>query len=390
MQVLLLVPYNSICNVQVNYEDICTALRCTTIQVTKSSQLGTLTNHMSHHLWGTLVWAESMTKVEDKVTKAIRAALESNKYDTPVLDAFNAVFEQSTLTPLKLKRFGSLRALLLLELLPARVAEAKRAAEPYINEMRLKALMQLNYENSNLVDTFQRLDSGIRGCIIQHVIAHIKNRPLNLPESFQLAEDTKVKKKRARLNNKLTQIITATAKIAHIEDAISVGSHTDHLPPSAEHDVPDVPDFAEQAYPEATHSSHAARLMTDELQMHAVPRQTPPASHHSSAAGAPSGSSHSTPVPVSVAAQVNSTAEHPHAPCIAASDSGASPTTPHAQTENFAVTNSNLACSMAQLGSLQLDSPGSAAGIEAETETVPLSPTASVAASVADSFVHIM
>ena len=50
------------------------------------------------------------------------------------------------------------------------------------------------------------------------------------------------------------------------------------------------------------------------------------------------------------------------------------------------LTNSNLACSMAQLGSLQLDPLGSAAGIQAETETVPLSPSASVAPSFAGSF----
>ena len=54
--------------------------------------------------------------------------------------------------------------------------------------------------------------------------------------------------------------------------------------------------------------------------------------------------------------------------------------------EEVPITNSNLACSMAQLGSLQLDPPGSAAGIEAETETVPLSPSASVAPSITESF----
>ena len=54
---------------------------------------------------------------------------------------------------------------------------------------------------------------------------------------------------------------------------------------------------------------------------------------------------------------------------------------PSSQVPEERVTNSNLACSMAQLGSLQLDPPGSAAGIEAETETVPLSPSVSVAES---------
>lgn len=55
--------------------------------------------------------------------------------------------------------------------------------------------------------------------------------------------------------------------------------------------------------------------------------------------------------------------------------------------EEVPITNSNLACSMAQLGSLQLDPPGSAAGIEAETETVPLSPSASIAPSMESFFV---
>lgn len=55
--------------------------------------------------------------------------------------------------------------------------------------------------------------------------------------------------------------------------------------------------------------------------------------------------------------------------------------------EEVPVTNSNLACSMAQLGSLQLGAPDSAAGIEAETETVPLSPSASIAPSMESFFV---
>ena len=381
---------------QVDYEAICAALQRTAIQVTKSSQLFTLTNHMTYHPWGTVAWAESMTKIEDKVTKAIKAALASEKYDRPVLDAFNAVFEQSTLTPLKLKRFGSLKALLLSEILPARMAEAKKAAALVIHDMRQKALMQLNYD-TGLDDTFQKLDSGIRGCIIKHVINNIKNHPLNLPESFQLAEDDKVKKKRTRLNDKLTQIVTATDKISRIEEAISVGTDTDFSPRlAADQEVPDV---ADQAYPEAAESSTAATAaaaaapMTDELQMQAVPQQSVQSSHHSSGGATTTASSHATPVPVSVAAQVSDTAEHPLASGSIGSETGAGPSSlpdgPMPEGE-APTTNRNLACSMAQLGTMQLDSPRSAANIEAETETVPLSPTASVAASVAESFVHIM
>ena len=346
---------------------------------------------MTYHPWGTVAWAESMTKVEDKVTKAIKAALASDKYDRPVLDAFNAVFEQSTLTPLKLKRFGSLKALLLSEVLPARMAEAKKAAAPIINDMRQKALMQLTYD-TGLDDTFQKLDSGIRGCIIKYVITSIKNRPLSLPESFQLAEDDKVKKKRTRLNDKLTQIVTATEKISRIEEAISVGSDKDFSPRLAAEQ--EIPDFADQAYPEEAESSiAAAALMTDELQMQAVPQQPAHSSHHSSGGAATSAGSHATPVPVSVAAQVSNTSGHPLASGSAGSETGACPSSLPDGTMregDCPMTNRNLACSMAQLGTMQLASPRSAANIEAETETVPLSPTASVAASVAESFVHIM
>ena len=230
------------CTLQVDYDNLCNMLRSTSIQVTKSSQLFTLTNHMTYHLWGSVAWAESVTKIEDKVTKAIRAALAGDKYDRIVLDAFNAVFERSTLTPLKLKRFASLRALLLSELLPAQVARAKKAADPVIDAMRIHALEQLNFD-VNSGDMFQKLDSGIRGCIIRSVIAHVKNRTLSLPESFQLEEDEKARKKRARLNERLAQIATAIDKITYIEEAISIGSDSDFTLSPQRHQV--VPDFSD-------------------------------------------------------------------------------------------------------------------------------------------------
>lgn len=310
------------CTVQVNYDEVCAALQATSIQVTKSSQLVSLTTHMTYHAWGTLSWAESVTKVEEKVTKAISAALAGDKYDRPVLDAFNAVFEKSTLTPLKLKRFGSLKTLLLLDLLPKRVAKAKEAAAPAIYDMLQKALVQLNYDTA-LGSTFHQLDVGIRGCIIKHLIAHIKNRPLSLPGSFQLAEDDKVKKKRSRLTDKLSQIVTATDKIAHIEEAISVGSDTDFAPSSSSaHEIPDFPEFTQELYREVVDTpgpgaaAAAAAPVTDELQMHDVLRGSEHLrSPHSCGPEMPSASSHGTPVPISVAAQVNSTASGPsHGP----------------------------------------------------------------------------
>ena len=316
---------------QVDYNAICAALQCTTIQVTKSSQLLSLTTHMTHHTWGSLAWAESVSKIEEKVTKAIKAALAGDKYDRPVLDAFDAVFEKST--PLKLKRFGSLKALLLSDLLPKRIAEAKKAAAPVIYDMLQKALMQMNYDTA-LGSTFHQLDVGIRGCIIKYLIAHIKNRPLSLPDSFQLAEDDKVKKKRSKLTGKLTQIVTATDKIAHIEEAISVGSDADSGPSSSSaQDIPDFSECIQEAYQEDFHtpaSGAAAAPVTNELQMHAVPEQSEHSSSppHSCGPETPSASSHSTPVPVSVAAQVSGTAggsSHGAAPQDALSQGASGP-----------------------------------------------------------------
>ena len=302
---------------QVDYEAICTALQATSIQVTKSSQLVSLTTHMTYHSWGSLAWAESVNKVEEKVTKAIMLALAGDKYDRPVLDAFNAVFENSTLTPLKLKRFGSLKALLLSDLVPKRIAEAKKAAAPVIYDMLQKALVQLNYDTA-LGSTFHQLDVGIRGCIIKHLIAHIKNRPLSLPSSFQLVEDDKVKKKRSRLTDKLTQIVTATDKIAHIEEAISVGNETDFgSSSSSAQEIPDFSEFTQEPYQEVVVDTSASRAavaaavpVTNELQMHAVPQESEhsPSAHSSCGPELPSASSPSTPVPVSVAALVNNSA----------------------------------------------------------------------------------
>lgn len=334
--------------------------------------------------------------------KAIDAALAGDKYDKPVLDAFNAVFEKSTLTPLKLKRFGSLKTLLLSELLPARMADVKVAADAAIKDMRQKALLELNIDCNPDTNIFKLLDIGIRGCIIKHVIAHIKNRPMSLPEDFQLEEDEKVRRKRGRLTDKLTQVLTATDKIAHIEEAISIGSSdTDfNIPSTSAQDIPDFTDF-EQYYQqaadapateEAAPAAAAAASVADELQMHPLPQQSVHSSHHSCEPVTPLASSHSTPVPVSVGAQVINTAGvAPHdVPGPSSCPATALGAPPAVATPDEEVHSSNPACSMAQMGSMHFGAPGSAAGIEAETESVPLSPTASVAApSIPESFVEV-
>ena len=402
---------------QVDFEAICSAIRTTSVQVTKNSQLSTLANHMTYHLWGTVAWAESMNKVEDKVSKAVRAALASDKYLQPVVEAFGAVFDKSS--PLKLKRFTSLKKLLQTELLPSRVAEAKEAAAVVINDMVQKALQQLNYDCA-ADDLFQKLDSGIRGCIIRQIIHHLKNRPLNLPESYILAEDDKVKRKRAKLTDKLSKIQTATDKILHIEDAISASSDSDpeSSSPQANQDVPDYAEWVGNALfgagdiaplPVASATAPVTAATAENvdnagsgvIQMHAVPDAAVHASEHGSHGpdGAKPASTASTPVPVSVPVKVSDhlsdSTEHPEASASSISNAGPNSSgvpAGHAEPAlavpagEVSITNSNLACSMAQLDSLQLGSPHSAAEMAADLESVPMSPAASVAASIADSY----
>lgn len=355
-----------------------------------------------------------MNKIEEKVTKAVRAALTSDKYLLPVVEAFGAVFDKST--PLKLKRFASLKKLLQTELLPARVAEAKEAAAAVITDMLQKTLQQLNYD-APVDDLFQKLDGGIRGCVIRQMTHHLKNRPLNLPESFILAEDDKVKRKRTRLTDKLIKIQTATDKISHIEEAISVSNDSDNEShsPQAQQDVPDYADWlgnalfgaAEIPHPTSapiTASDSAPAKESGELQMHAVPEALVHASQHGSegAEAVKTPSTASTPVPVSVPVKVSDnssdTAEHSDAsassssnpvPASAEPAEHDAPAEPDAlaepalaaPTEEVPITNSNLACSMALLDTLQLGSPRSAAEMAADLESLQMSPTASVAES---------
>jgi len=355
-----------------------------------------------------------MNKIEEKVSKAVRAALASDKYLLPVVEAFGAVFDKST--PLKLKRFTSLKKLLQTESLPARVAEAKEAAAVVITDMLQKALQQLNYD-SPVDDLFQKLDGGIRGCVIRQMTHHLKNRPLSLPESFILAEDDKVKKKRTKLTDKLIKIQTATDKISHIEEAISVSNDSDNEShsPQAQQDVPDYADWVGNALfgaaeiphpasapitaPESAPAQDCLPIESGELQMHAVPEASVHPSQHGSegAEAVKPPSTASTPVPVSVPVKVSDhssdTAEQPEVSAssssIPAPDMSAEPAEHDAPaepalaapTEEIPITNSNLACSMALLDSLQLGSPRSAAEMAADLESLQMSPTASVAES---------
>ena len=319
-------------------------------------------------------------------------------------------------------------------------------------DMLKKALMQLNYDVS-VGDAFQLLDSGIRGCVIKHIIQFVKHKSLILPVDFILAEDEKVQKKRTKLTDRLAKIQAATDKILNIEDALSSSSDSDdaldYTP--TRHDVPDFDDLADHTVATVMHNGEEEQVTTaeeeqeaavvsnahpaaivpvvidgailaqygqpvpmsvintvpassesitevaanpDELQMQAVPTASSSQQglHATAPVSSPPSSSTGTPVPVSVSVHADvsdgqpDTAEHPLG---GSSSRPAEAPAAEAAAQEARMTNSHLADSVAQLSQVLLGSPRSAAEMNADSETIPISPANSVTPSVAESYMII-
>ena len=294
---LLSVSQQALLALQVRYDqDICTGIRNSTIQVSRTKTLDVLGNTLTLKDWGTLAWVESSNKVQTKVTHAVQQALQSNAYLQLVARAFSSVFQEDS--PLKLSRFHTLLDELVDRVLPERVAKAKEDAQPTVTRMLQQAMMELDSGNPVLGKVFPKLDQGIKGCLMRHIIQQVKLRPLSLPEDFVLTEEAGVRAQRLQLHSKLVQLDTAAAKISDIENAISVStpeplsaatsSQPGQVPPPDYVDsAPAEQDSAPasgKAAPAATASVSSATVgnvasftqapaasATDDLQMHAVP-----------------------------------------------------------------------------------------------------------------------
>lgn len=203
-------------------QDICTGIRQSTIQVSRTKTLDVLANTLPMREWGTLAWAESSIKIQTKVTRAVELAMQSDTYLQLVVRAFQNVFQEDS--PLKLGRFDTLLEELVDRILPVRVAEAANNAKPTITSMRQQAMMELDTSNPVLSAVFPRLDQGIKGCLMRNIIQQVKLRPLSLPGDFVLTEEAGARAQRLQLHSKLEQLKTAAAKISDIENAISVST----------------------------------------------------------------------------------------------------------------------------------------------------------------------
>lgn len=187
--------------------------------------------------FGTLAWVELAIKTDAEVTGAVKSRLNSKIYLQPVLNAFQAAFSMGT--SLKPRRFKSLQDCLMTDLLPKRVSEAIQAASPVVLTLVQATLSRLDY-SSGTADALAALDNHIRGCVLKHIIQHVKHKTLQLPESFLLTESEAVSQRRNEMMAELAELDIATAAISNIEKALHVsdiqpehefteGSFTDHV-----------------------------------------------------------------------------------------------------------------------------------------------------------------
>lgn len=203
---------------QVDYSFICQRLRGMAILIGQEPHTMPLSSyHMPDAQWGTEAWAHALIAFEPQLEAAVDACLSSS---TCLQTVQKALKSAAQLSPLQLRRFISLRKLLSSQLAPDCIAASKLAAAPLIKQMQQAALMQLHCEHP-AEDTFQNLDSGIRGCLIKHVVYAVKNSPFRLPSDFRLAEADDRHISRLHLNAELQQQQSLLACMEHVDVMIN-------------------------------------------------------------------------------------------------------------------------------------------------------------------------
>ena len=69
-----------------------------------------------------------------------------------------------------------------------------------------------------LEDIFQKLDSGVCGCLIKHTLCGLKQSSFQLPSDFLLTEEDKVQSMRTHLDSQLLQLQLLLDKLMCVED----------------------------------------------------------------------------------------------------------------------------------------------------------------------------
>ena len=201
---------------QVDCGSISQALRDIRVMVNEShGQIALSAYQLPQCAWATHAWAEAVSDAETKLHQAVERFLESQAYLASLQTAFVDVVNS-----LQLSRFRALHRLLQSQLLPKYMADSKMAARPMIDQIVQAAVMQMHSEYPP-EDLFQKLDSGICGCLIKHTLCALKQSSFHLPSDFQLTEEDAVQSKRTQLDSQLLQLQLLLDKLLCVEDMFS-------------------------------------------------------------------------------------------------------------------------------------------------------------------------
>jgi len=201
---------------QVDYGGISQTLRDIRVMVNEShGQIALSAYQLPQCVWATHAWAEAVSDAETKLPQAVESFLESQAYLATLQRAF--VDAWKVVNPLQLSRFTTLHRLLQSHLLPTYIADRKMAARPMIDQIVRVAVMQLQSEHPP-EDVFQKLDSGVCGCLIKHTLCGLKQSSFQLPSDFLLTEEDKVQSMRTHLDSQLLQLQLLLDKLMCVED----------------------------------------------------------------------------------------------------------------------------------------------------------------------------
>ncbi len=212
---------NFLCALQVQQDGMWPDLAATQIKVSITTDQGAKVCSLPHldtvaaanqHAWGSYSWAATSNAMRRAVLHAIDAALISTAYQ----ERISCGFAKAALTPhdIKPQRFKTLNTLLHDHLLAKMLEQAFANCKPVLVQM-VHDTFNSCHKTRQTADTFQVLDSCIRGCILQHIQACLGGltKPECMPEGFQLEEDAAMAELRTGMISKIAKLQEASHTI---------------------------------------------------------------------------------------------------------------------------------------------------------------------------------
>ena len=185
----------------------------------KQIMLGDLDVFFKHQglPWGGTHWAKACIALRDSILTAMRGHLNTDVYLHELRQFFNAPFEASVDSQLKLKRFPAVHSLLVNELLPSIVKQTLSKRLTKLEDM-VDALFGSHFNlfgKSFHDDEFEVLQHNIEAYTIHQMLAHMSSLGDHgiIPPDFQLTEDANTAAARTGLEVKVEKLKAARQSI---------------------------------------------------------------------------------------------------------------------------------------------------------------------------------